>query len=61
MCGYQRDRDECGGDRITPITERLVRDLRRSLKRDQKHRNASGAGSIPARFSLPKSRRRGHG
>ena len=32
MCGYQRDRDECGGDGITPITESLVRDLRRSLK-----------------------------
>ena len=29
---YQRDRDECGGDGITPITESLVRDLRRSFK-----------------------------
>ena len=29
---YQRDRDECGGDGVTPITESLVRDLRRSLR-----------------------------
>jgi hypothetical protein len=29
---YQRDREECGGDGITPITESLVRDRRRSLK-----------------------------